>query len=451
MTLLNSTSVETGSGAGIGSAPDRQLGGTPLAPSAPAGRAHYALFLLTVVGALNYFDRSIFSVVLESIKSEMRLSDTSIGLLGGFVFVLFYSILGLPVAYLADRYSRRNVIAIGLAFWSIMTALTGMAANVWQLALTRFLMGAGEASNVAPANSLVSDLYSKERRSFVLAVAAMGSTIGMSLAFLVGGLMNQHYGWRSAFYVGSIPGIPVAILLLLTVREPVRGAYEKAKAPAQASAFRETMGFLFRSKAYVLVVIGGCMMSIALYAMIIWSAAFLIRVHHLSSEGAGAFVGISQLASLPGYLLGGFLAARLGERDERWRVWIPGLGCALYGLATILFLLPDSRSASFAGLGLASFFAALHFGPVYALCLNVAKLRMRAVSTAIFLLCVNLVGQVIGPLETGYLNDAMTSIFGNTAIRYSMLMGALCAVVAGAFIWISSRYIVQDTRRALEV
>ncbi len=418
---------------------------SPLSPTA----ANYTLLLLTLINTLNYLDRGIFSAVLQSIKSEMRLSDTSIGLVAGFAFFLFYSILGMPIAYLADRYSRRNIIAIGLAVWSVMTSLTGLAANLWQLALTRFLMGAGEASSLAPSNALVSDLYPRQRRSFVLGILATGSTFGVSLAYLVGGWMNQHYGWRSAFFVAGLPGILLAILFLLTVREPARGMHEKAES-LEKSTFAETILFLARSKAYIFVMIGFGIMGISVHAKSVWSAAFLIRVHHLNSSSAGTLIAIGQLLTLPGYLAGGALAERLGRRDERWKVWVPTLGYVLSVPATILFLLANTSGALFAGLLLSSFFGSLHFGPVLAVCMNVAKVRMRALSTATLMFFGNLIGQIIGPLGVGYLNDIMTSAFGDLAIRYSMSLGALCALIAAGFSLIGSRYVVQDTKRAAE-
>jgi MFS family permease len=450
MIVQNDIAESTGSGSGRGLDSEQQLGGLPPAARVSAGQARWALFLLTLVGALNYFHRTIFNVVLESIKSEMHLSDTSIGLLGGVAFVLCYSLLGVPVAYLADRFNRRNIIAIGLAFWSFMTVLTGMAINVWQLASTRFLMGAGESTGTAPSNSFVSDLYGNDRRAFVLGITSTGSGIGTALAYLIGGAMNQHYGWRSVFYVASIPGIVVAVLLLLTVREPARGAFDSVKAAAQTSSFRETLGFLFCSKTYVLVVSGGCMMSIAMYAILLWSAAFLMRIHKLSSGGAGAFVATATLPSLVGPILGGYLAGRLGRRDERWRAWIPALGCGLFAPAMACFVLSDSGAVSYAGLCVALFCVALHLAPVYALCLNVAQVRMRAVASAVFLLCANILGQTIGPLGVGYLTDKLTATMGSMAIRYSMATATSCAVAGGVLIWASARYVVQDTRRALE-
>ena len=328
-----------------------------------------------------------------------------------------------------------------------MTSLTGMVANVFQLALTRFLMGAGEASSIAPSNAMLSDLYSKERRSFVMGVLATGGTFGTSLAFLVGGWMNLHYGWRSAFYVAGIPGLVVALLFVLTVREPSRGAQEKVSRPASGS-FAETMRFLSKSKTYIYLLIGFSISGISVYASSVWSAAFVMRVHHLDSGAAGTFLAVGRLMSLPGYIAGGALAERLARIDERWRVWIAALGCALSAPTTLIFLVANSQTIAFVGLCLSSFFSSLHFGPIMATCISVARVRMRAVSAATLMFCGSLVGQIFGPLAIGYFNDRMVDAFGNLAIRYSMSLGALSTLVAGIFICAASRHVVADTWRA---
>jgi len=261
--------------------------------------------------------------------------------------------------------------------------------------------------------------------------------------------MNQHYGWRSAFYVAGIPGILIAILFLLTVQEPPRGAYDKAKS-TDRSTFAETVAYLARSKTYIFVMIGFSIMGISVHAKSVWNAAFLIRVHHLSSSGAGTLIAIAQLVTLPGYLAGGMLAERLGQIDGRWRVWVPAIGYALSAPATVMFLMSDSTATLFAGLCLSSFVGSLHFGPALAVCMNVAKVRMRAVSTAVLMFVGNIIGQIIGPLGVGYLNDVMTSRFGDLAIRYSMTLSALTALVACGITLIGSRYVVQETRHATE-
>ena len=410
---------------------------------------HYTLSLLTVIYALNYLDRNIFSIVLQSIKEDLLLSDTALGLLGGLVFALFYATLGIPIAWLADRYSRRNIITIGLSVWSLMTVLTGMVTNLWQLAVTRFLMGAGEACGNPPSNSMVADLYGKDRRSMALSVLISGSTIGVFLGYLLGGWINEFYGWRVVYFVAGLPGLCIALLFWLTVREPRRGAAETGKPSLSVSSFRETMLFFARSKTYLFVVIGGCMMAVHIFGNGIWYPAFLQRVHGLESGEIGTYLAMARgPIGVLGIFTGGWLADRLGRRDERWRVWVPAYGCLLAAPAELVFLCSDTLWVAITGMIAAGFFTAVHGGPIYAIVLAVAKVRMRAMATAIFLLCGNIIGQTLGPLGIGYLNDVLTPSLGGLAIRYSLLLGPVSGVLAFILIGMGSRYVVRDIRHA---
>ena len=416
-----------------------------------ARNAHYTLALLTVMYTLNYLDRNLFSIVLQSIKVDLQLTDTQLGLVGGMAFVMFYAIMGIPIAWLADRYNRRNIIAIGLAFWSLMTACTGLAMNLWQLALTRFLMGAGEAAGVSPAISMLADLYDKARRPLAISIMTCGSTLGMFLAYLLGGFIDEHYGWRAVFFVGGVPGILVALFFYQTVREPLRGAAESGSVATGVSTFMETLRFLIRSRTYVIVLIGGCMMAVHIFASMVWGPAFMIRVHELPSGTMGTYMGLARgPTGLLGMILGGVAVMRLGDRDERWRIWLPAGVCLLTVPAELVFLFSDTLWLALTGLACASFFTSMYMGPIYAILLSVSRVRMRAMATATFVVLGNLVGQVLGPLVVGYLNDLMQAEFGAGAIRYSLLVGPLCAILAGLIIGSAATTLAADTRRAVE-
>src|SRR4051812_42219158 len=186
------------------------------------GRSRYVVVILTVIYALNFVDRQILALMLPQIKRELQLSDSQLGLISGIAFVLFYSILGLPIARLADRSSRQRILAIGLTFWTLMTAATGLVRNAWQLALTRFLMGAGEAAGLAPTHSMVADIFSPPRRPFALAIVTAGNSLSALVFFPAVGWIGQQYGWRAVFYVSGIFGLVVAVIFYLTVPEPLR-------------------------------------------------------------------------------------------------------------------------------------------------------------------------------------------------------------------------------------
>ena len=419
-------------------------------PSAIYPAAGYLLALLTLVGAVNSLNRTIFGVVLQSIKTEMHASDTVMGLVAGLAFALFYAFMGMPLAYLSDRYNRRNIIVIGMTFWSAMTCLTGLAANVWQLAVVRFLMGAGEASSGPPSNAMVVDLYPKEKRPFVLGILWAGASLGAIVALAGGGWVNQHYGWRTAFIWSGIPGFLLAGLLLFT-REPVRGASDKGKVSLEVSSFWATIRFLATSRTYVLMAFGGVVMAIGMSSQGAWAVAFLIRVHHFTTSSAGAFLGLNRVASLPGYLLGGYFATAFSKWDDRWRVWVPALGCLLGVPAGLLFVFSNVPWIMFVGFALMAFFTSMHFGPLMAVCQTVVKVRMRAVAVAVFIFMVNFIGQTVGPLGIGIMNDKMGPVYGADAIRYSMLwFGTLVGIGGGALMWMAAPFLAADSERALQ-
>src|SRR5271169_456167 len=201
------------------------------APARPSMRRYYVLGLLTVVYALNFLDRTIFNVLIEPIKKEFLLSDTAMGLLAGFGFVLFYSALGIPIARIADRLNRRNIVSLAFAFWSAMTFLCGMASSVATLALARIGVGIGESAGTPASQSMVADLFDKNERPRALGVYAIGTYLGVFLGYFLGGYVNHYYGWRMAFFVAGLPGIAVAALLWLTISEPKRGAMAESFVP----------------------------------------------------------------------------------------------------------------------------------------------------------------------------------------------------------------------------
>jgi MFS family permease len=226
------------------------------AAAKPSIRRYYVLGLLTVIYALNFLDRTIFNVLIEPIKKEFALSDTTMGLLAGFGFVLFYSVLGIPIARLADRFNRRNIVAVALAFWSAMTVFCGMAQSVATLALARIGVGIGESGGTPASQSIIADLFSKNERPRALGVYAIGTYLGVFLGYFIGGYVNQYYGWRMAFYTAGLPGIALAAVLWLTISEPKRGAMAETFTPEPIGP---TLGFLASQRTFVILLVGFCL------------------------------------------------------------------------------------------------------------------------------------------------------------------------------------------------
>nr|WP_229199246.1 MFS transporter [Bradyrhizobium acaciae] len=210
------------------------------AAAAPSARRYYVLALLTIIYALNFLDRTIFNVLIEPIKKEFALSDTTMGLLAGFGFVLFYSLLGIPIARMADRLNRRNIVALAFAFWSAMTYLCGLVSSVTTLALARVGVGIGESAGTPASQSMIADLFDKNERPRALGIYAIGTYLGVFLGYFIGGYVNQHYGWRMAFFTAGLPGIALAAVLWLTISEPKRGAMAET---FKAEPIGPTLGF----------------------------------------------------------------------------------------------------------------------------------------------------------------------------------------------------------------
>ncbi|MBB5986772.1 spinster family MFS transporter [Sphingobium lignivorans] len=406
----------------------------------------YTLVVVTIIYALSFLDRSILSIVLPLIKQELHISDTMLGLITGFAFVLLYSGLGVPIARLADRGNRRNILALGCAAWSLMTVLTGAVTNVAQLALTRFLMGAAEAAGIAPTTAMLSDRFGPRGRPLALSIMTSGSGLSALLMLPVAGYIAQHHGWRSAYFVAGSFGIVIAILLFLTVPEPQRlGKDGKADAPS----FGTVWAWLRTRRSFGLMCASGACLAVTTYAMITWTPTFLMRVHGLTpGEAAAAFGPIRGLSSIVGVIGGGALAGWAARRNPRWLLLLPAIGAAISVPAELLFLLSDDLPIALTGLGLASLAGAMHFGPSYAAMVAIVPPSMRATTAAIFLFCVNMVGQIIGPLAIGWLNDRWAGLYGDEAVRYSMIVATICVVIASILMVLASGRLRDDLEAA---
>lgn len=414
-------------------------------------RAVYTLGFLCLISVFNYLDRSIFGLALPLIKKEMLATDAQMGLVSGLAFVLFYAILGVPIAWAADRWNRRNIIAFGFAFWSAMTIVTGFVANMWQLAFTRFLMGAGEASGTPPSNSILSDTFRAERRPLALAIFGLASSIAFVVLFPFAGWIAEHYGWRAMFMAAGAPGVLLAFIFFLTVKEPERGATEGAATKKMPENIGASLGFLFKVRTYVLILIGVTFMGANVFAAGAWTPTFLSRVHDMTLAEVAASIGpIRGLLGALGVLLGGIVIDRLGPRQTKWRVRIPALACALAGPAEAVFLLGETQTIWLLGFAATSFLTLIHQGPIYAATLNVSRIRMRALSIAVLLFCASLLGQAVGPLAVGVLNDMLAPQFGQFAIRYSMLIIAVTPVIAGLCFWFAAESYEADMAQTKE-
>lgn len=426
---------------------DRVVGPVPSDPQAAGGYSYYVLALLFVVYVFNFIDRQILAILLESIKADLGASDTAMGFLSGFAFALFYTIAGIPIARWADRGSRRSIIAAGLAVWSMMTAASGLARSFTQLALARVGVGIGEAAGSPPAHALISDYFEPARRGTALSIYATGVYVGAMVAYLAGGVMVKYFDWRTAFLVVGLPGVPLALLVRCTIREPSRGQSEGGERQLVADSFAEVMRFLLARRSFVFIVLAASCQALSGYGVLAWGPTFLGRVHGMDSVAIGAWLGlIVGLGGGVGAFAGGALADRLGARDQRWYMFLSALVSVLsvpFGVAFLL--LADQRLALLSFIPFYTL-SAMYVGPMLSMTQGVVKPRMRATASAILLFILNMIGLGAGPFLVGLLNDRLHAQFGSSAIRYSLLVVVLIGGVASVFFAQASRTLRDDLR-----
>ncbi|MCE2391359.1 MAG: MFS transporter [Proteobacteria bacterium] len=417
-------------------------------PSRPADVGFYSwyvLALLTLGYLSNHIDRNILMILLEDIKTEFGVSDLMMGLLTGPAFALFYTIAGIPIARWADRGSRRLIVSVSTAVWSAFTALSGAARSFLALAACRVGVGIGEAGGSPPSHSLISDYFPAALRAKALGVYAAGTQAGSAFGWLTGGLLSGIIGWRGTFVVVGLPGIALALLMRLTIREPRRGAMETARTAVETLPFREALGFLIRNRTYLWLQFGGALHAVSAYGLGVWVAPFLIRIHGLELPTIGMWLGFNSLfAGTFGMFLGGWVADRLTPRDPRWYLGVPAVSAVLTTPFTLLFLfLGDPTWALICFVG-HTIVGMGYSAPVYAVTQATVKVRARSLAVAVHLFIVNLIGLGLGPVIIGGLNDALHAGYGVGAIRYTMALAALTNLTACLFYWLASRSVRAD-------
>ena len=410
----------------------------------------YALAILCLVYAVNFLDRQILSILLQSIKQELRLTDVQLGLLSGTAFGLFYATLGIPIARLADRMSRKGVIAVCLALWSCMTLLCGTAVRFEQLFVYRMGVGVGEAGGSPPAHSIISDYFPAERRATALGVFALGVPIGLLIGYLVGGWLDEVVGWRLAFVVAGAPGLLVSVMVAATLREPPRGHSDGLGASRDpAPTLAEVLRFLWRSPSFRHVAVGAALNGFSAYSLVTWAPTFLIRSHGMGTAEAGAWLAlVFGVGGAVGNYLGGVLGDRWAQRDVRSRVWLPGLAIAS-GLpfALVIYTTP-SRSLALAALAGSMFLGMMCQAPLFAAAQFLAPARMRATAAALLLFANNIVGLGLGPATTGALSDALAPRYGAAALGYALLTVSFVLVWSGFHFYLAGHTFERDLARA---
>lgn len=411
---------------------------------APVPRRGLTLALLVLVYTFNFIDRQIVGILAVPIKADLGLTDTQLGLMGGLAFALFYTSLGIPIAMIADRTSRTWVMTIALTVWSAMTALCGLAQTFWQIFAARLGVGVGEAGGVAPAYSLIADLYPPRQRARALGMYSFGIPIGSALGIVFGGAIATAVDWRTAFFAVGLAGIVLAPIFRLAVKEPERGRFE-AGPPAQPVPIGRVLPILLKKPSFWGLSLGAACSSMMGYGLFFWLPSFFVRSYEITLLDASLIYGAILLAGgIAGIWAGGWAADRFGAKARRYYALIPAAAFAAtvpffvagilspsLGVAAVVLLVPTA-------LGLA------WLGPILSAIQHLVPSTMRATASAVFLFVNNLVGIGLGTLAIGAISDTLTAAYGPDGLRYAVLAGTAFYIAAATLFALSAKRLETD-------
>jgi MFS family permease len=429
--------------------------GQATAPEAAAARtggrgaayAVYFLVILLLANTLSYADRHLFAILLPAIKADFGASDGVMGLIAGPGFIVSYILLTMPLARLADRWSRRRVLALSAATWSLATGLCGYAAGLWHLTAARVIVGVGEAGGMPPSQSMLADLFSERRRTTAMGVLSSGTYLGILLGLAGGAAIASAWGWRAAFWTLALPGIPVALLLWFT--GPRRSTAKAAKSAdsAGAGSMLSVVQLCWRIPSLRFLAIGMGVFNIYGYAGAIWMPAYFMRSHGMTMLESGAWLGIGAAA---GGVLGSFASGAIVDalipRDRRWQLRVPAAGFLIsFPLFLIMLMLPGGASVALLGQNIpavallsliTAFLSSLWMGPSF------------AAASRLLVVIINVLGSAMGPLIAGAVSDLFTARLGEEALRYSLLAMSGLTALGGLIFWRAASHYPRDLGQA---
>lgn len=414
----------------------------------------YALGLLFVVYIFNFIDRQILGILAQPIKEDLGLSDTQMGFMGGIAFAIFYTFLGVPIARLADRGVRRNIVATCLTIWSGMTVLCGMAAGFVSLLLCRVGVAVGEAGGSPPSHSMISDIFPLSQRATALGIYALGIPVGTMLGNLLGGWINDAFDWRTAFFLVGTPGILLALLIRFTLREPRRGMSEAGPVKEQDGEV-PPIGQVFRAlwerRSFRYLSLGAALHSFVGYGVGYWIPAFFMRSHDFSTSDIGTALFWLGIPGIAGTFLGGYLGDLFGKRDVRWYVWLPGLATLLSVPFAYFVYTHDEPWFGLWVYSVPVFLGAYYLGPTFSLTQALVGLRMRALAASILLFILNIIGLGLGPQFVGILSDLLHDSLGVESLRMALVIVLVFNVLSTVFYIMAGRTLKADLARSHEL
>ena len=409
-------------------------------------RRHYVLFILCLVGVVNFVDRQILAILLEPIKKDLGVSDTAMGLLSGIAFSAFYVIAGIPIARMVDKGSRRNVLVGCLTMWSLATVLCGFVQNFVQLAAARIGVASGEAGGGPATQSLLADLYPISQRATVIGIWLASQAIGIAFGLFFGGWLNTAFDWRIAFIVVGVPGLLLAIGIRLTVKDPPRGMADGGVGKqVETPPLKEAFLIALRSPSLRLLLIIAMCCSFAGYSILGWGPTFYIRVHGMTTMQVGGLMGLAVAGGLfIGNVGAGRIADRVAKGDFAVYMQVAGWGTILAAPFGLLFLLAADPMLSLVGLFFSKLFMTFWMPPTYAVAVGMSPVRNRGMITALLTLSTTVVGIGMGPVFVGVMNDLLEPSFGKEAIRYSLVFVLGGLVACGLLCFVGTKLVRRE-------
>ena len=417
-------------------------------PVAKPGRT-VALLVLTAVGTVNFVDRQVLSVLAEPIRKALLLNDTQLGLLTGLSFALFYALLGVPAAMVADRAHRVRLVAGACLLWSFFTGACGFATSFWQLALARFGVGVGEAGGTAPSLSILADYYPPSRRPAVIGLFTVNGPLGVFIGASSGGWAAGQFGWRGAFILVALIGALAAVVLAALVREPKRGGLDGQPTgldvPGSAASFRSSVTLFLSRPTLRLLFLASGLSAFVSYGMLNWIPAYLMRVQHMPlGEVARWFGPAAGLCMGLGIFGGGAMVNWAGRRSPKAYLCVPGLSMLLTAPTLALAVLAPSWQTSLALMTVPMVLCTIYVAPALALVQNLSPVASRATATALLLLAFNILGLGGGPLAIGMVSDALAAAHSQDPLRTALIAAAPVAVLAAVVYFVAARVVARD-------
>ena len=415
----------------------------------PAYR-RYLLGLLLMCLIVNYIDRQLPAILLPQIKKDLNLSDTQLGFITGLAFALFYSTVSIPLGRLGDSVNRRKLLAACIGLWSFMTAASGAATSFWQMAMTRFGVGVGEAGLTPTAYSMLSDLYPPEKRAGAFGIFAAGVPFGLLFAFVGGGWISDAFGWRMAFFVLGLPGLILSVVVFFTVRDTPRGGVEGMIDAGKPPPFWTVFKTLFSIPAFRHCCLGTTFTGLVYTCIQTWVPSFLSRSFGMTTTEIGTWLAPAVgLGGLIGTIAGGALAEKLALKDQRWMGWLPALTTGIGSVLGAFTFAADHQTTAIIMISFPLILCPVHL-PIYSATLqSLASLRMRSSFPAISLFVAGLIGLGIGPQMVGVASDLVRPFVGEESLRYAlMLVVPFFGVWAAIHFYLGGKHIPADFKKA---